>query len=416
MLLPAVLLVHLAAHAQNDTLRFATYNLLNYGNSANRPSVKNPNLSIVLNFIKPDLIGFNEISSALPALQDSLQLAFPYSMQHGALYNTTGTTQMNALFFRAGKFILLKDSSIYSELRDIVVYDLMYNDQLLSVFHDTIRLKVIVAHFKASNTGADKSKRNLEAQAISNYLDFLNQDANYVVMGDLNLYKSSELAYQTMINPPNSKARLNDPLDMAGDWDDDSSFSLLHTQSPRNNNLGDGGASGGLDSRFDFILVSDAVLNGSKGIRYAAGTYHTVGNDGLHFNKSMNDLPENMAAPAPVIAALYQHADHLPVAADFVFTPNHALAVAATTVPGAALPFSIQNPVRVDGAGLNWSATATGPFQYQLYDATGRCLQRGHIAPTQNKLDMAPVSTAGMYLLSVMDQAGHRFTYRLQRL
>lgn len=59
-------------HAQKDTIRIGTYNLLNYGNSANRPAYKNQRLQPILQPINPDIACFNEVSTVLPAMLDTL--------------------------------------------------------------------------------------------------------------------------------------------------------------------------------------------------------------------------------------------------------------------------------------------------------------------------------------------------------
>ena len=56
----------------------------------------------------------------------------------------------------------------------------------------------------------------------------------------------------------NNGGRLFDPIDRIGNWHNNSSFSDVHTQSPRTAQFG-GGASGGMDDRFDFILFSKCI-------------------------------------------------------------------------------------------------------------------------------------------------------------
>ncbi|PJA97493.1 MAG: hypothetical protein CO129_01000 [Ignavibacteriales bacterium CG_4_9_14_3_um_filter_34_10] len=65
------------------------------------------------------------------------------------------------------------------------------------------------------------------------------------------------------------------------------------------------------------ILISQAVKD-AGGIKYVPGTYTIVGNDGNHFNKSINLQPNN-AVSSSVAEALYYASDHLPVYAEFEF-------------------------------------------------------------------------------------------------
>ena len=59
-----------------------------------------------------------------------------------------------------------------------------------------------------------------------------------------------------------------------------------------NDAMGKSGASGGLDDRFDFILYSDDVLNGTNGVNYIPNSCKSIGNDGNHFNIAIID-PSN---------------------------------------------------------------------------------------------------------------------------
>ncbi|MDP8203389.1 MAG: T9SS type A sorting domain-containing protein, partial [Candidatus Tenebribacter mawsonii] len=70
-----------------------------------------------------------------------------------------------------------------------------------------------------------------------------------------------------------------------------------------------------LDDRFDFIFSSYQLNNGS-GLEYIDNTITSFGNDGLHFNLSIN-AGTNSAVSQEVADALYNASDHLPVFADF---------------------------------------------------------------------------------------------------
>ena len=79
-----------------------------------------------------------------------------------------------------------------------------------------------------------------------------------------------------------------------------------------------GGSSGGKDDRFDIIFVSEDILNNDNGVSYINGTYEALGQDGAHYNQSIN-VGSNSAAPDSVVDALYYGSDHLPVMMDVVF-------------------------------------------------------------------------------------------------
>jgi hypothetical protein len=60
----------------------------------------------------------------------------------------------------------------------------------------------------------------------------------------------------------------------------------------------------------------------SGGITYVPGTYYAYGNDGNHFNDSINQ-PPNTAVSQAVANALHYATDHLPVIASFSFSSSY---------------------------------------------------------------------------------------------
>jgi len=73
---------------------------------------------------------------------------------------------------------------------------------------------------------------------------------------------------------------------------------------------------GYLPYRFDFILIK-YDLNDDSGIEYIDNSYRSYGNDGNHFNQSIND-GVNDSVSVNVANALFYASDHLPVYADFL--------------------------------------------------------------------------------------------------
>jgi hypothetical protein len=112
--------------------------------------------------------------------------------------------------------------------------------------------------------------------------EHLNQHSpttKFILVGDLNLYSSSEPAYQKLTGEETENSgRLFDPIETPGTWHNNSSYTVIHTQSTRTSDIGDDGATGGMDDRFDFILVSSSLSG-----RVIEGSYTAYGNDGVHF-------------------------------------------------------------------------------------------------------------------------------------
>ena len=179
--------------------------------------------------------------------------------------------------------------------------------------HDTIRIYSV--HLKAGSTSADQLQRETEVDSLRKVTGKLPQNSNYIVCGDYNMQASSELAFQKLLNQSFSGYFI-DPLNLVGTWNNNSTFASYHTQSPRTRSFG-GGATGGMDDRFDMILISQAV-NDTGGVTLVPGSYVAYGNDGQHFNDSINRPPNN-AVGHTIANALHYASDHLPVFASFTF-------------------------------------------------------------------------------------------------
>jgi hypothetical protein len=175
-----------------------------------------------------------------------------------------------------------------------------------------------VSHLKASSGTTNANRRNAELTVLRNHVNSNSTIRNSIFGADLNIYSNSEAGYQTITTT--GTYPFSDPINRPGNWNNNGSFADIHTQSSRTIQLGGDGAGGGLDDRFDQILSSSNVMSGADRIRYIPGTYHAVGQDGNHFNLSVNDPPANSSVPASIANALYYMSDHLPVVMDLEFT------------------------------------------------------------------------------------------------
>lgn len=98
---------------------------------------------------------------------------------------------------------------------------------------------------------------------------FLRREKSSCMVGDFNLYRSSEPAFVRLTeNQADNDGQLFDPINRPGQWNNNSAF-------------------------------------------------HSFGNDSRHFNQAIN-AGTNTAVPDSVATALYYASDHLPVCADFV--------------------------------------------------------------------------------------------------
>ncbi|NTW26533.1 MAG: T9SS type A sorting domain-containing protein, partial [Lentimicrobium sp.] len=214
-------------------------------------------------------------------------------------------------FYNSNKLELKSYEVVQSTTRDIDLFTLYYKSSALTQ-GDTIFIHCLVAHLKAGNTGADATTRAAMTANMISYLQSNKEPGNYLFMGDLNTYTSEELCYQHVTDITAADFRFFDPIAKPGDWNNSSTYAAWHTQSVTTSSNGCQ-SSGGMDDRFDHILATAQIINGSMGLKYIDNSYQAVGQDGRHFNKSLTDSPINTSVPAEVLTALFNNSDHLPV-------------------------------------------------------------------------------------------------------
>lgn len=292
--------------AQDVNFRVMTYNGLKLdGTDTDRQSA----FQTVLQASNPDVLLMQEIVDAAGA--DLILTALNAGgNQYSRATFINGTDTDNMLFYRTSIGTLTSQNEIPTALREFSEYVMQIGDN---------EIRFYSAHLKASSGSTNEQKRLDEVTVLRNHLNNLPAGTEFVVVGDFNMYDSNEPAYQKFIaNEADNDGRAEDPLASSGgvgDWHINAAFASVHTQSPRTTQFG-GGAHGGLDDRFDFILTSFGINDNSK-VDMIAGTYTAFGNDGNHFDTSLLDGP-NSAVSATVAQAIHDASDHLPVYADFV--------------------------------------------------------------------------------------------------
>lgn len=317
---------------QPETLKVMQYNLLNYGNNTgycnttnNNISDKNGYIRTILTAYYPDIFTVCEIgrSNSLPNdfVNNVLNInGLNYWMTSPGSNTGNTSSLINCIFYNSTKLTLVGHHVAQTYTRDIDVYDFKFkNDE-----SDRVTLTCVVAHLKAGTGSDNESKRKMMVENTMRYLENNYRERNVLIMGDFNLYSSSEPAYQALTNEttyPNSY--FIDPLYPygVGNWNSNYNYKDYHTQSTHKDNDSDCHSSGGMDDRFDFILMSENIYGGRENIRYVGGSYNALGNDGNRFNKSINN-PTNQAVSQEVANALFHNSDHIPVTMDLVVSLN----------------------------------------------------------------------------------------------
>jgi len=186
----------------------------------------------------------------------------------------------------------------------------------MNAFTVTVLLWAYCCHLKAGSFHSDEDRRALEATQFKNYLDNLNRSGNLIIGGDFNIYSSSDDACQIILN--DGTVAFNDPINQLGNWNNNSFYEEIHAQSTRASSGGfAGGASGGLDDRFDIIFATDDIIQGNQRLKFLPGSYKSIGNDGNHFNGNINS-GTNSAVPQNIANSLFYMSDHLPVYMEMV--------------------------------------------------------------------------------------------------
>lgn len=301
LLISILLFNNILFSQESEKVRIATYNVLNYPDNY---STRNPNLKKVIDEIDPDILVVQEMTSLFGVYTFLNEVLTP-SFIAGPFIDGPDTD--NAIFYKDSLITLISHIAIPTALRNISEFTLYHK-----FTQDT--LKIYSVHLKANEE--DSTLRKNEVTILRTRTDALPSGINFLVLGDFNIYRSSESAYQKLISQSNSGYFID--LLTAGSWHNNSVYAGYHTQSTCNlSSCPNGGSNGGLDDRFDMILASQAVKD-TGDITLLASTYQAFGNDGQHFNKSVNEPPFTIITQE-IANALFNSSDHLPVFADFDF-------------------------------------------------------------------------------------------------
>ena len=316
-----LLLISLSSVSAQESFKVMFYNLLNYPLEDAVPNRIN-DLAYILNDYQPDLFlvcELNNVSGAVDvlntaksAISNDFEMATYVSNTSDDYYGDQNDLQ-NLLLFDSTKFTLIEEIIVQTILRDFNVYRLRLNTEDQDT--NPVELYVIVCHLKASSGTANAQKRFEMVENLEIYLDTLPSDTNVLLGGDLNLYTSSEAAFQTLLSDTNNITFV-DPPNRVGSWHNNSSYVDVFSQSTRTQ-TGFGGTTGGFDDRFDFILTSENMLS-TANVTYVPDSYQVYGNNGLIscWNKAINSSEcETSGSQFSYILRNHLHnfSDHLPV-------------------------------------------------------------------------------------------------------
>lgn len=263
-------------------------------------------------------------------------------------------------------------------------------------------LHTYVTHLKSSPGPTNEQLRLVMAETLMDHVSLLPPESNIIVAGDFNVYNSTEPAYELLLSA-NEANTLRDPIDMPGWGDDEFPNKEIYTQSTRLNSLSDG-SGGGLDDRFDFVLLSDQLMNPEAKITYQEESYKALGNNGTCYNQDLLDCTTEDNIPFDLLRALYYMSDHLPIILNLDIQEEEVSVnelLSLTNQPMDIFP----NPA---SAQITLVRPGRGVFDFRILNLQGKLmLQTEHLRQTET-IDIAHLAQ-GLYIAQISDKDGRLF-------
>ena len=353
-----------SSYAAIDSLRVMNWNILNFGGT---DTTRVHYYRDVISAANPDIFVCQEINGyrANQVLFNQVFQVFAPGEYDTCTYVVSPDTG-NLLFFKKSKAKFIANTPVKTELRDINEFKMYIN-----FIQDTVRFYSV--HLKASAGTDEELQRGREVDTLRYVTNRLPAGKYFVVMGDFNIYRSGEVAYPKLLTPKvGSEGEFYDPIpNMTGTWNN-STYRAYHTQSPRVRSFG-GGATGGMDDRFDLILHSKAITNSANKFYYTTGTgsYLAYGNDGNHYNDSINKQP-NTAVSVAVANGIHYGSDHIPVICRFTMSGTSAIVTQTSTLPSNFnLKQNYPNPFNPSTT-VSFSLPFNSTVALNVYDLNGK--------------------------------------------
>ncbi|MFY0675402.1 MAG: endonuclease/exonuclease/phosphatase family protein, partial [Bacteroidia bacterium] len=376
--------IHFGNVFSQDTSSFVFYNLLQFPNE--KPN-RITHLKTIVKELNPDVFMVCELSNnagSVTILNQALNTDGVNYYQRATFWNDGSLNNM--LYYNTRKYKLLDQDVIDCQPRFATVYKLVDKDALNA--GDSIISTFVVVHLKAGNGSSDNRSKESAAKMIREYIDEETNGENIFLSGDFNIYSPSEGAFKEFTE--RGVNTFNDPVNEIGEWSNTEYYAPLHTQSTRTTSFGSGSA-GGLDDRFDWILVSDDVVNGTNKMEYVLGSYKAFGNDGKHFNNAIN-FKENTAVRDEVADALHEMSDHLPV-----------VMKVANTFTNSVVKQKLVQPYSVVYNGSLIMREVKQFDYFEVIDINGRIVESSRIAKGNETVEISTLNINSLYLVRLLN-------------
>ncbi|MDN3723659.1 T9SS type A sorting domain-containing protein [Aequorivita sp. SDUM287046] len=402
----AIVFISLSLSAQ-ETIKTMVYNLLEF------PSAFPPNraeiLKDILDEYEPDIFMICELETEAganlilnTALNDE---GNNYVMAPFEPSQSGDPDHQQLIFYRKGMFSLAATEVLPTPVRDINHYTLKLStaDQQA----DPVLFEIFVTHLKSSTGTANKQLRLEMVQEFTNRLESLDPNAFVIFAGDFNLYTASEPAYIELLDPTNAIVMV-DPINSPGSWNNNINFQDIHTQSTRISSGPFGaGAGGGLDDRFDFIVISENMQNDPK-LNYIADSYKSFGNNGNCYDNSINS-PDCFGDFGQTLRNnLYNMSDHLPIVMNLQTNKQIVLNIDDFI---ATLPIELENTVVTDKLNFRTNSNFSGKVSFEIYNVLGQKLLESTLDISEFKSINVSQLSNGIYYLKTNLPASQTFKF-----
>lgn len=316
------------------------YNTLNY-NSNTESETRTPFLKTILDDVQPDVFMVCELKNELASnyLYTNAILPFNANFKKADFKasQSPATDLLQMVYYNSSKLTLLFNAVIPTGVRDINHYTFQLNTDDAAT--NPILLEVFVTHLKASRGNENMQKREESVDLFVRELERLDPNSFVIFAGDFNFYTSNEPGFLKIIDTSNS-IQIIDPInrlcpefpnnginyfnednyDSTYFWNNNS-FADVHSQSTRSAQLNGDGAGGGMDDRFDFIMISKNLTT-SNNLYYVENSYKTIGNNGNCYNSFVSNTECTGEFSQSLRNALFNFSDHLPIALELESNKN----------------------------------------------------------------------------------------------
>jgi hypothetical protein len=320
------------------------YNTLNYTIDIVSQE-KTPYLKTILEATQPDIFMICEIKNepASEYLFENAMLPFNSNFKKAPfkIVQSPAKDLVQTVYYNADKLTLEADEVITTNVRDINHYTFKINTENSET--NPIKIEVFVTHLKASQGFENRMSRLESVKKFVNVLNRFSTDTPILFAGDFNFYTSNEEGFLQLIDASNP-VKMIDPINRLCptfpengiDYFDENnfnstyfwnnpSFSEVHSQSTRTSQVNGDGAGGGMDDRFDFIMISENLTSNPE-LYFIENSYKTIGNNGNCYNSFVSNPNCSGEYSQNLREALYNFSDHLPISLELK-TPQNVLSI-----------------------------------------------------------------------------------------